>query len=287
MMMCDHDVSAALLRYHPLSPFRPLDWRWGLGTRLAETGARTRRRWIDGWVRRASRHLRRLAPDGRPTSKRRRAADPAVASAAALRTGGDPALLLEVDARLLAGQSYDEAAARCGLGAAAVEAYERLFFAVTDCLESRDYLLFAAMPGLNGRPDGPDTASLLKALAYFRGPYVLDVALHALGVRPAPPGREPTAEAVRACRLLADVRRLAAAEGGGAALLKILAVMDEVEAREAGRSAAPVSGPVIAPLDTFPAPAPVAPAAVVADVGESGDDDRSVATPAAPAALAA
>jgi hypothetical protein len=286
--MRDTDVSAALLRCNPRNPFRPLDWRWGLASRLAATGARTRRRWVDGWVRRAARYLRRLGPDGRPTRGGRREADPAVAAAAALRSGGDPALLLEVEARLLAGQGYDEVAARCGLDAGVVEAYEKIFLDVVDRRRSVDHLLFRAVdPGASLWSGTPDEGTVLKLFALFLGPHVLDVALHALGVRPAPPGQEPPAEAVRACRIAADVRRLAAAEGGSAALLKVLAVMDEVEAREAGRSAAPVSGPVIAPLDPFPAPAPVAPAEVAADVGGSGDDERSVATPAAPAALAA
>ena len=94
---------------------------------------------------------------------------------------GSSRLRLELQARLLAGQSPHEIAPRFQATPEAVAAYEALFFAVGDRLGARDYITFAAIdPGGLLVTGTPTTEVLIKLLAYHGGPLVAELVLAVL-----------------------------------------------------------------------------------------------------------
>jgi hypothetical protein len=233
-------------RCHPNSPFRAPAWRWRLAAYLLGRGRRGRRRWrSDPWLARALR-FRRAARAG----ARRRAKDAEVQAALAFRDEGDPRLRLEVEARLLAGQGYDAVAGRCGLDPAVVVAYEKLFYDVVDQRHATDYLMaFAVDPGGTLRSGDPDTSALVRLFALFGGPLVLDVLLHVLGIRPAPPGEEPSPETVRRARFALLTKKLVL--GGSAdplGGLRLFVLSQELEAAAAAAVHTAVCPPIVWPL---------------------------------------
>jgi hypothetical protein len=233
-------------RCHPASPFRATDWRWRLAAYLLARGRRGRRRWrSDPWLARALRSQRAAR-----AGARRRARDAEVQAALAFRCGGDPRLRLEVEARLLAGQSYGEVAGRCGLDPAVVEAYEKLFYDVVDQRQATDYVMaFAVDPDGTLRSGAPDAAALVRLFALFGGPLVLDVLLHVLGIRPAPPGEEPPPETVRRARFALLTKRLVL--GGSAdplGGLRLFVLSQELEAAAAAADHTAVCPPIVWPL---------------------------------------
>jgi hypothetical protein len=244
---------ASLADLSPRSPLRPADWRWRRAVALHARRLRLRPR-EDPWTARAVRFLRRADRLGDPAHPGLFRFDPAVAGADRLRRRGDPRLLLEVEARLLAGEPCEAVAAACSLDPAAVAVFEQLFFAVSDQLEARDYINFVA---IGYRPADPDPAALIKALAYHGGRHAVGPVLHALGVRDAPPGSEPGPGLVRQIRVAADTMCLRSGAASPAAVLRLHALMREHEREAAGRSAAAVCGPVAAALEPWPVPAPL------------------------------
>lgn len=81
---------------------------------------------------------------------------------------------LEIEARLLAGQPFDDVAERSAVPTAIVQTYEALFFQVLDRLGARDWILLHAIG--QGRADEMN-ASLLRKFAYFGGPLLLGAVL--------------------------------------------------------------------------------------------------------------
>jgi hypothetical protein len=88
------------------------------------------------------------------------------------RGGATP---VEVQARLLARQSFEEVARRTSVPAEAVKSYEALFFNVVGHLAARDWVMTQAI--LRGHPASGATAQaavLLKRFGYFGGAAVLE-----------------------------------------------------------------------------------------------------------------
>jgi len=101
------------------------------------------------------------------------------------RAGGIPRWHLE--AQLLTGVSFSEAARACDLDESVVKTYADLFFDVANCLDAEDYISIHAVghdPEHPLTPDGPE--GLLKHAAYLGGPLVLEAVLHALTHPPLP-----------------------------------------------------------------------------------------------------
>jgi hypothetical protein len=235
----DNNSAARLLECHPHNPFRPVDWRWRLADHLAGYGRRFRQKWIDAWVRRAARFRRLLLRHGDPAHKKVVARDPALATAC--RLNSDPRTRLVVEAAILAGESYDAVAARVGLDATVVEAYERVFYAVSDLRSARDWVLFIAIPGLYG-PSAPDDAALIKMFAYLGGPFVLDLMLDATGLRPASGAAPPATIAL--VQLAFAARRLLASGSGPVPSIRLARLVDELEARGADDDVSALVRPV-------------------------------------------
>jgi hypothetical protein len=83
----------------------------------------------------------------------------------------------EVEARLLAGEGFDQVAEKCGLRASAVEAYHALFFDVRGSLRLRstDYIATVVIgPRRLSGLTAADVDILLKLFGYGGGPLVLD-----------------------------------------------------------------------------------------------------------------
>jgi hypothetical protein len=229
----------------PGCPSRPLDWRWQRAVRLAR-GEDRRRRWDDDWVARARRLLASPGRAGGAAGRDRRAgADPAVSGARGLR-GGPPRRRWELEARLLAGQADGEIAGRVGVEPDAVLAYERLYFDVREWLGCSDWIAFRAIgPGLYEESLAVDLEMIWKSWGFFCGPRVLDALIES---SPDEAGRRPTAIADPRRRDLCDLAiaatMLPATAEYAMGLLRLEALIREIELVEAGRSAAPVTGPI-------------------------------------------
>jgi hypothetical protein len=214
---------------HPASPFRAPGWRWGYAAFLIEHRLRAPRRHPDAWLLRALRY-RRAAARLKGSSRLARI-DPEVHAAVVLGHSGGPRLILELQARLLAGQTYADAAGRCNLDPAVVEAYEQVFYNVCDQLDARDWVVFSTMPDLH---DDPSLETLVKAFALAGGPYVLDAVLAAVGFPAAPPGCEPTPEAVRWARLALETKKLTLSRADPVGVLRLAALAQEIGHPTAG-----------------------------------------------------
>jgi hypothetical protein len=101
------------------------------------------------------------------------------------RAGGIPRWHLE--AQLLTGVSFSEAARACNLREGVVKTYADLFFDVFTHLDAEDYISFHAIGHSREHPFTPDgPGGLLKLAAYQGGPLVLEAVLHALTHLPLP-----------------------------------------------------------------------------------------------------
>lgn len=157
------------------NPVRRPDWRWQRAQSLIDDRSSIGRCRDDDdeltvW---AVSYLSALRCGTVPDDDRR---VPDIAAAHDLE--GQPELRLELQCRILAGQSSDEIAARLQITPDVVETYEALFFHTTDRLAAPDWILLQAVgrrPFTGTTP--PDRETLLRWLAYAGGPVVLDLVL--------------------------------------------------------------------------------------------------------------
>ena len=225
----------------PASPFCPPDWRWRLAAALRSGLLPRRRRLRDPRVAAAARLQAGLARPGR-------AEDRAVLAASRLRSEGDARRRLELEARVLAGQPAGAIAARLGLPADVVEAFEKLFFDVRDRLDAPDYIAAVAIgPALHRHGLVVDDAgTLLKVIGYGYGPHVLDVLMAVLddgsgrGADAAEPGLS------RLVRMAIAARALPAGGPGARGLLALHARLLADEREAADNAADAITGPVTA-----------------------------------------
>ena len=233
-----------MLDTHPRSPFRAPDWRWIRATTLRHESLRPGRR-DDGWVRRARRLQAAIERPGGATGHPRLAGvDPAILAGYGLRLG-EPRGRWEVEARLLAGQGDVAIAARTGIPAEVVEAYEAIFYSVRDRLEAPDWIGAMILgPRLyQGLREG-DVELAWKVVACNLGPAALEALIEpAGGLRgdERPEASPPTADRLRTAlaALLIPVD-----EETAPGLIRLAARLREVEGRSASRSASAVLAPI-------------------------------------------
>jgi hypothetical protein len=121
---------------------------------------------------------------------------------------------VEVQARLLAAQSFEEVARITGLPPEVVKWYEALFYQVTDRLRARDWITTCAVGWwASDLSTGRDPATVLRAYAYHGGPALLDAALlYLLGdrmeVRPGYDQFSPEGRLDRSMRLAIRIEML-------------------------------------------------------------------------------
>ena len=163
-------------RYQSSNPARPLAWRWELACLLIQQQRRISTRNDDAWVQAAVRFKRRLErSNGAAALGRLKSSEPGLFAAYELfDSGGFPRW--RVEAWLLTGLSMLELANRSGLPVAAVEAFEALFFNVSDRLDAAGYITTIAIGGL-AAGEQPSKESVVKAFAYYSGPLILEVLL--------------------------------------------------------------------------------------------------------------
>ena len=155
---------------------RDLDHRWNRAFALVMNGRYISRRRDDPETGQAVRFLRELV---KPVQDLKRLATqmPDLWSGHEIRMG-PPDQRIELESRILARQSSTEIAERLDVSAGAIDAYESAFFDVRSRLHSTSYVLKKVIEvnsGWGSCPLTPDT--LLRKIAYFAGPAILDAVL--------------------------------------------------------------------------------------------------------------
>jgi hypothetical protein len=166
-----------------------VDHRWRLAVERVRNRPRRHPPPPDEWVDQAQRFVTAVVACREETERDAVAGEfPAIEAAFRLRTSPNKMARAAVEARLLAGLSINEVAAACGLPPAVVNAYEQLFFTVTDRLNDALNILEFAV----GEPHfdrslrtEEDLDVLLKWAAYTYGPLLLEelVAYFATGCK--------------------------------------------------------------------------------------------------------
>jgi len=154
------------------APCRPPNWRTLLAVEIARhPDSRVVERllgWADEWVEKLLRVQESVLEPHHP-----------LAQARVLLVQGERRI--EVEARLLAGQSSTEIAGATGLGIDVIEWYEVACFACRDRLAARGYVVHTLLGSVYapGNPRQPPF-ELLGWYGYFLGPLVLDAVLDTL-----------------------------------------------------------------------------------------------------------
>ncbi len=186
-------------------PCPPLDRRWLRAGYLLANALPPSAEHDDAWVEQALGYRKALATCSDEAGRLALAdAMPAVHQAHALHQADPPLLRWAAEAYLLAREPFDRAARRCGLLPEAVEAFERLFFAVRDKLDADLWVLChvigrKAFCGLTEQ----DLDVLWRLVGFYFGPVMLDALL--LGT-PGLPQPATTEELAPALDRHADVR---------------------------------------------------------------------------------
>jgi hypothetical protein len=167
--------------FHPLCPYPCVDWRWKWAEEI-HIRAIPRERWFaDRWVRLAIRILGYL---GSPPRLPARADDaliaPALVEAVAIRFNANRRRRWEIEARLLAGQSFEVIGQLCGLSTLAVRVFERLFFQIAQARHSRSYIQDRVLGDRAYRAFArDDTEFLWWWCGYSFGPIALGIVIRA------------------------------------------------------------------------------------------------------------
>ena len=201
------DNSRHLVHLCANSPIRPINWRWQLAGGLAGGLTGFPEAWIDAWVQRARRFREALdrcrSADDRAALARRQ---PDLAGAFALAGELGWGKGQEVEARLLARQPVPLVATRFGLTPAIVDAYEHLFFNISDRLHASSWVVRLAIgPALHGDPALLDLGTLARHVGFFQGQPALDALLDTFTRLPAPEPR-PRGESAEAEQVRRRIR---------------------------------------------------------------------------------
>jgi hypothetical protein len=190
-MTTDLPSYAAIQRH---SPTRSLSWRWDRAEDIVWDDCSTSRRQDDKLTRQAVRYLRAKKRLKRQGQLRRLAQlYPDIHAARQFHEGGGKKVV-EVQARLLAGQSPAEIAGITSLPVSLIKTYEALFFHVTDRLHARDWITAKAIGWFGFDPTrGRNRGTVLRAFAYHAGLLVLEAVLPYLlpDTLPAEPTLDP------------------------------------------------------------------------------------------------
>ena len=160
-------------------PLRQPDWRWQRALAVVRGEDQLSRRHDDQWTGRAVEYLRKR---DRPSVEEPQVTEQQEDLDAAYKIAHTAdRTQLELEARLLTGESFEQIASSMGIRPGVVEAFEAVFFNVQDRLEAATYICLAVLKMSWRKPISE--ATLAKACAYFGGSLVLDVWLDYLDHR--------------------------------------------------------------------------------------------------------
>lgn len=157
-------------------PFRPVNWRWERARWLREHGKYLKRAMDDEFTDVAKKFQSEEDRVRNPVdSFRLEAKYPGVFNAKELYEREERDARWTIEARLLAGESYDRIATRHMTSPEVIFWYEKLFFNVLPCLNAPDYIVnvvigSAVHHGLTDR----EYDLLWKLFGYFAKGFVLD-----------------------------------------------------------------------------------------------------------------
>jgi hypothetical protein len=231
------DVADAFARCWPTSPFRSLDWRWGLAGAIRDGHPSPRRSGDDRWLGAALRLRERVQPRAGDPRRHRTRRDHHVDVAYQFRFGADARRRLQLEARLLSGQEIDVIALRLGIEAGAVEAYARCFYDVLDHLEKIDYIMRSAI----GRAAytgflATDDDIIVKLISYNLGPLAVDALAGWLGwpvASGAPPISAEWSRAIgRRLEFLIGVMTVPVNDQTRMGLIRLAGLVGDIDRRE-------------------------------------------------------
>lgn len=175
------------------NPQRPVDWRWRRARTLHRQGGQPGRLTADRWTTRAWYFLGALRRRPDEAGRRRLAATmPGLSRAHRLWRRADDPMRWELEARLLTTDSPREIAARMGVPACQVVAYERVFYNVRPYLEASSYIVHHALDTVLVRGLSPRAIDALwKHVAYAAGPAALDAFIEPFAARRGQGSPEP------------------------------------------------------------------------------------------------
>jgi hypothetical protein len=158
----------------PDSPFRRPDWRWCLAHLLAARQVPPTLLTPDAPTLEAIHYLerhrqRKVTPFAPPAAPDWRPLEEALALYRA-----PPDARAEMEARILAGEDTPAVARKCGLAEEVIDTYHDLFFDLRPKLGCSSYVVCQILGDPSRVIEESDRPSLLKLLAYFGGPHVLD-----------------------------------------------------------------------------------------------------------------
>jgi hypothetical protein len=167
-------VDPWFVELRPSSHCRPVDWRWHLAGRLAQ-GALVPDSWVDQHILAARDFQVLLADAGEADLEYLAEWMPGLFTAHSLYQRGPDPVRFEVEARILAKESFDSIARKCQLSVPAITAYEALFFNVLDRLGVISYITHIVIgPKLHEGLTPSDIDVLWKFYGYHGGSHVLD-----------------------------------------------------------------------------------------------------------------
>ena len=225
-------------------PFHPVDWRAQDAERLL---AGSSARWAgahDPDVEEYARYMRSLSAGEATATQALSASRQAVVSAAHQLAQQDDPVRWLVEAAILAGESDEQVAARCGLDPSVIATFERLFFAVRDSLKAEVWVLTQVIGRVWQGFHDDELNRLWRGFAYFGGPLILDtLATHFF--QSWQPGEPPTISVYFAERSTAPLELQTAIatyavpvnEVTGLAFMRIHAKLMEIEKTMAGTGA--------------------------------------------------
>ena len=91
----------------------------------------------------------------------------------------------EVEARILAGEPTEAIAKKVSMSPGVIQCYESWFFAFTDRLDARDYIVHHVIRS-HALDADMEICKLWKHYAYFGGPVVLDALIYGSNLTPRP-----------------------------------------------------------------------------------------------------
>jgi len=154
---------------------RPPNWRWRLGKHLAVRKSWVPQYWLDDWIRLAACLHCKAAGKRRNEGKLLLSRFPGAIAAFDIYHR-NAFQRWELEARLLAGESFDTIAQKCETKREVVDVYHEVFYCVQPFLGTGVHTMTVAIDEtIHSGLAEDDVDLLLKYYGYLRGPIFLDV----------------------------------------------------------------------------------------------------------------